>query len=637
MTTKPTSVMIVEDEALIAADLEHRLMELKYEVTAVVDSASAAWRAIEARRPDVILMDIRIHGPVDGIELAQQVRERQNIPVVFLTAHADSATLQRAKLTQPYGYLIKPVGAGALPGAIETTLYRHRAEQELRRRKSWLETTLRSIGDAILVTDREQRVCYANAEATALLGMEESACVDHPLDQVLALRHDAGGQVVPSLLPVAELEGTTVQFPPHVHIENREGQLVQVEGAVTPCLLEGERYGAVVVFRDITARLAREREARREEKILTVGRMAGGLTRDIGTWLQNIRQTTRQMDTVGPEAAPAAAGLREVVQNGEALMRQLRALTLRRGLPQEPVNVGEVLAAHVEDLDSEIPPGVELTTHFEDRGQMVRANSQYLVRILHNLVRYAANSAGSGGKVEVSASMVTRDEASGPLWGDFVRISVHDNGPGISPEDLEYVFDPFFEVRSGTRNPRFDLAAVQQIASLLGGAVAVHSEEGQGASFDVYLPVSAAAWSGPADGDSAAQPWPTLLLVEPQETVRQTLHNHLESHHYNLIEASQGGEALDLVAVYEGPLDLVVTRLELPDLSGVELIHRLREQRPGLRALLICENDGNQVDLAGVETYTAPLRKAELLERVERLLRPAAEAAAAGASNPTCD
>jgi len=124
-------LLLVEDERLIALDIKRRLQQLGYEVAAIAHHAEAALAAIAEHHPDLILMDIHLQGNVDGVAIAEQARSQHNIPVIFLTAHADEATLRQAKATQPFGYLVKPVETHDLSTAIEIALTRHQAEQSI--------------------------------------------------------------------------------------------------------------------------------------------------------------------------------------------------------------------------------------------------------------------------------------------------------------------------------------------------------------------------------------------------------------------------------------------------------------------------------------------------------------------------
>ena len=157
MTESPTKVLIVEDEAIVACDIERRLLKAGYAVPAIAASGEQALSSIEQTRPNLVLMDIHLQGPSDGIEVASEVRKRFQLPVVFLTAYADKATLDRANASGAFSYLVKPIGHVNLASTIEVALYKHRAEQELKHREAWLTTVLYSMADAVVVTDASRR------------------------------------------------------------------------------------------------------------------------------------------------------------------------------------------------------------------------------------------------------------------------------------------------------------------------------------------------------------------------------------------------------------------------------------------------------------------------------------------------
>src|ERR1700681_560279 len=135
-------VLIAEDEGLIAMDIAAHLESLGHTVVATVSTAAEAIE--QARHAQVVLMDVRLDGPVDGIEAATKIRERYRLPVLFLTAHADPSTLERAKLAAPFGYIVKPLAAAALQPSIEVAMYKHQMERRLEESERWHRATLAS-------------------------------------------------------------------------------------------------------------------------------------------------------------------------------------------------------------------------------------------------------------------------------------------------------------------------------------------------------------------------------------------------------------------------------------------------------------------------------------------------------------
>ncbi len=135
-------ILIVEDEGLVARDLESMIRNLGYRVVGICSSGEEALGLINTRRPDLIIMDIVLQGRMDGIKAADEIRRRFNLPIIFLTAHTDEATFQRAKITNPLAFLHKPVEQKELLTVIEMALYKHRTEMKLREKEEWLSTIL---------------------------------------------------------------------------------------------------------------------------------------------------------------------------------------------------------------------------------------------------------------------------------------------------------------------------------------------------------------------------------------------------------------------------------------------------------------------------------------------------------------
>lgn len=163
-------IMIVEDEKIVARDIKNRLKKLGYNVLDIVSSGKEAiWKA-EETNPDLVLMDIVLKGDIDGIEAAKQIRNRFNIPVIYLTAYSDDGAIERAKLTEPSGYIIKPFQIRELRSSIEIALYNHEMEKNLRRENHWLSRTLETIGDCVIITDSNGLVTFINPATEALTG-----------------------------------------------------------------------------------------------------------------------------------------------------------------------------------------------------------------------------------------------------------------------------------------------------------------------------------------------------------------------------------------------------------------------------------------------------------------------------------
>lgn len=262
----PPRILVVEDESIVAMGIEHRLQALGYQVAALVASGEAAIEKVAQTRPDLVLMDIQLQDAMDGIEAAERIRKRYNVPVVYLTAHTDHRTFQRAKVTEPFGYIIKPFHERDLHITIEMALYKHQMELKLAENEQWLMTTLRSIGDAVIATDSKGAIIFMNPAAEALTGWQQAEAIGLELPLVFSVMNEEMQAALGNQAIIAIQSGKTLVLDNHTLLIAKNRRLVPIADSVAPIKDEqGNIVGAVLVFQDISER--RQAEAEREQLI----------------------------------------------------------------------------------------------------------------------------------------------------------------------------------------------------------------------------------------------------------------------------------------------------------------------------------------------------------------------------------
>lgn len=248
-------ILIVENENIVALNIQTRLKQIGYEVLAVVSSGEKAIEIAEATQPDLVLMDIKLSGTLDGIQAAEQIRARFKIPIVYLTAYTDQPTLERVKITEPHGYILKPFETRELYSAIEIALYKHKMEQQLKEREQWLATTLRSIGDGVITTDRDGIITFMNPVAERLTGWEQEEALGKDLSQVFRIIDERTREPIDNPAAIALREGITVGLGNHTLLITRDGTEIPIDDSAAPIKDEAEVVrGAVLVFHDIIER-----------------------------------------------------------------------------------------------------------------------------------------------------------------------------------------------------------------------------------------------------------------------------------------------------------------------------------------------------------------------------------------------
>ena len=250
-------ILVVEDEGLIALDIENHLHELGYQVAGVAETGDDAIQLALDSEPDLVLMDIRLKGNMDGIEAAASITSQFDVPIIFLTAFADQQTLDRAKLVSPFGYILKPFDTVDLRTNIEISLQKHRSEQKVKQQKTWLNTILESIGDAVVATDQHGSVTYMNRVAESITQWQTTDALGKDVSEVLPLVTGQAKDVLENPLIQVLRDQTGVVLPENTYLINKNRQEIPIDDSAVPIVDDqNQHHGAVIVFRDITERLA---------------------------------------------------------------------------------------------------------------------------------------------------------------------------------------------------------------------------------------------------------------------------------------------------------------------------------------------------------------------------------------------
>jgi len=254
-------ILVVEDESIVAMDIKHRAESLGYKVTAITPSGEEALKLVKENPPDLILMDIVLKGKMDGIEAAQRIHDDYDIPVLYLTAYSDEETLKRAKITEPFGYIIKPFEDRELHSSVEIALYKHEMDRKLKESEKWLSTTLESIGDAVIATDKSGNIIFMNPVARKVTGWSQDDAIGKTLLDVFQIINEDTG--IPLEDPVTKVlkKDAVIEMTDPALLITKEGTKLPIDDSSAPIRDEnGSVLGVALVFRDITERKRAEKE-----------------------------------------------------------------------------------------------------------------------------------------------------------------------------------------------------------------------------------------------------------------------------------------------------------------------------------------------------------------------------------------
>jgi signal transduction histidine kinase len=469
---------------------------LGYEAFAIAASAEEAFIEVTKRLPDVVLMDIRIKGALDGISAAKRIQQVLDVPIIYLTAYADEATLERAKLTGPYGYLIKPVSADKLRSAVEIAVHRHRIDQELQKSNEQLAAVLGTIGDGVVVADIDGTITHYNPAAHRILGRGPSEGPASAWSQEFRVyRPDGVTPFPPDELPLAQaIRGNSTDQVEMVIRPASHEQPIYL--AVTGRAIKnasGRTTGGVVILHDITQRKqAEETRARAAEALRTsnhdLERFAFVASHDLQQPLRMVtgfvelieRRYAEKLDAPGREfVASALDGARRM----EMLITNLLALSRigTRAIVPKSADASQILEQVLVTLQLPIEEAGAIVLRAKLPQVLVDPLQlgQMFLNLIVNALKFRSDAAP---RIDISARRV----------GSDCEFLVADNGVGILPEHREQIFEMFERLPGRERNTGsgIGLAICKKIAERHGGRIWIDSGAGPGSVFHFTVPAA---------------------------------------------------------------------------------------------------------------------------------------------------
>ena len=372
------------------------------------------------------------------------------------------------------------------------------AEEALQRHLKWLRGTLASIADAVIATDPAGAMTFMNPVAAALTGWPAQEAVGLHIDAVLCLSHAQTQQPVQGPVQRVLQTGNRVDFESATVLVNRQGQARPIAGSGAPIRgSNGILQGVVITFRDMSESRRLEDHLRQAQKIEAIGTLAGGIAHDFNNLLAVILGFTELATYDVPQASAAGHYLREVLTAGKRakeLVQQLLAFSRKTMTERTPVRLHALLQEALACLRAALPSPVQLDAHIADEAGTVLADATQMHQVLMNLCANAEYAMRHTGgildirleAVDVDAALATAHPDLKP--GPYSRLTVRDTGPGMTPEVLDRIFEPYFTTKPQGEGTGMGLAVVHGIVTSHGGTMTVTSAPGQGTTFEVYLP-----------------------------------------------------------------------------------------------------------------------------------------------------
>jgi PAS domain S-box-containing protein len=559
-------------------------------------------------------------GEADAAGTVRQRRKDGSVLVVEYTTRALSFAGRRARIA-----VVKDVTA------------RHEADQT----RALLAAIVQSSNDAIISRSVEGTITSWNPTADRLFGYSAEEALGSPITIIVPPdRIDEARALLARVTSGERIEDfETIR-------RRKDGAEVAVSISIAPVFdTSGKVIGVSNTVRDLRAFRRAEEAVRRAEdqlrqaqKMEAVGRLAGGVAHDFNNILSVILSYSEMILAEMTPGEPIGADIEEIRQAGlraAALTKQLLMFSRQQVLEPRVLDVNAVLAGLAKMLERVLGEDIDLVTAPSSGVGRIRADPSSVEQVIMNLVINARDAMPVGGRLTIETASVDLDDSYardhlGVIPGPHVMLAVTDTGTGIDRATQARIFEPFFTTKEPGKGTGLGLSTVFGIAQQCGGSVWVYSEPGKGTVFKVYFPRVDASLDRtvPSRAPVTLQGSETILLVEDQEQVRAVARGILIRHGYQVLVAKNAGEALLLCEKHAGPIDLLVTDVVMPQMSGPELAKRLAVTRASMKVLCMSGYTDDSIVRHGVlESGMAFLQKPFTPESLTRKAREVLDAA----------
>ncbi len=543
------------------------------------------------------------------------VRSALLVPLRFGTRLLGFVALHVTDVPKPWGGEV--LSAMDMVAAIlSAALERRRAEDRLRASEARYRFLAEHSPDLITLHDATGRILYASPATLPMLGVRPELMNGSPIEGFL--HPDDAGNVAAEIRRTACGEKPEPSLP--YRMRSADGRFVDVESSSTPFPEgpEGDRR-VLRVTRDISGRRKMEARLVESQTLSTIGMLAGGVAHEFNNVLAAIQGSVEllSMHAGGnPQVRPHIDVIRRMADRAAELTRQLLAYSRQGKYAPTSIPLSRVLSETLPTIRATLPPGVELSAEYDDALPFVHVDIAQMKQVVMGLCLNAAEAMTGGGRLSVR----TYSEAG----GGRVVLEVSDTGPGIDAGAMPSIFEPFFTTKGVGRG--MGLAAIRGIVDSHGGEIRVVSREGKGTTCTVLLPVSdipAAAEPQTAESPSAGAG--LVLLADDEEDVRGVVTAMLDTLGYEVIEARDGLEAVEIFRRRAAEIDLVILDLVMPRLTGEAALGQIRRISPAVPAILVSGYDESgrirEIVAAGFGGFLQkPFRRQDLGKKVRALL-----------------
>jgi two-component system, cell cycle sensor histidine kinase and response regulator CckA len=514
---------------------------------------------------------------------------------------------------------------------IQDITERKRAEEDLKHAEERFSKAFRSNPEGFSIsTLREGRYIEVNDAFLRMIGYERSEVIGKSTKELRIWEEsEERSAIIAKLIERGSIKEEDVRF------RTKTGKIHQIRLSAELIQLQGE-VCALGVSRDVTEQNLLEDQLRQAQKMEAVGRLAGGVAHDFNNLLGVIIGYSELVSSALPVDSAMhkrVEAIKHAGQRAAALTTQLLAFSRKQSLQTRVVNLNSVVAETEKLLRPLLGEDIECTIVLDPDLGRVKADAGQIVQVMMNLAVNARDAMSSGGRLTIETANKTVDEGTLvqgiPIQpGSYVTLVIKDTGTGMDEETSARIFEPFFTTKPVGKGTGLGLATVYGIVEQSSGCIVVDTALGEGTAFTIYLPRTDEVVKAPAAQAPTVKPAPasgTVLLVEDELGLRTVVDESLRQEGYSVLLAANGMDALQVAERYQGTIQLLITDVIMPFVSGPELAESLKVLRPETRVLYMSGYTADKLadhptldrDLALLQK---PFRLADLAEKVRDLL-----------------
>jgi two-component system cell cycle sensor histidine kinase/response regulator CckA len=629
------TVLIVDDDAALRDSLVDILRDEGYNPVSTGTCAEALEIARQ-KEPKAALLDLKLPDGSGTTLLADLKKVLPDCICTLVTAYADLDSAVAALEKGAFQYLQKPVRPIELLNLLEKIfdiinlkVEKYQAEKNLRESENRFRTIFETAEDAIFMKNSNLKYILINPSAKRLFGLSASQMIGRKNEELF--KNSAIKRL--RQIDIRVLSGEIIRE--EFTRQSKSGLMTYHTISVPIMNGAGRVAGICGIARDITEKLDLEAQLIQAQKMEAIGTLAGGIAHDFNNILGAIGGYAELAQFDIPESGTTRAHLDEIIKatkRASGLVKQILAFSRQDTIEAKPMHLIPIVKECLQLIRATLPSTIEIHQNIESYPDLVIASSTQIHQLMMNLAANAAHAmAKTGGTLSVKLENIDLDSTMSAEYGQlkpgpYVTLTVQDTGHGMDETIKNRIFDPYFTTKEKGVGTGLGLSLVHGIVNKIGGEIAVESELGKGATFRVYLPrIDTGAVEKTKPLDPIHEGRECILFVDDEEVLVDIGQKMLEKLGYKVIARTSPLEALEAFRAQANKIDLVISDLTMPNMTGDILARELMRLKPDI-PIIVCSgfseqiNEQNARSMGIREFVMKPLVMRKLADTIRKVL-----------------